>query len=90
LTRKGLAVLIPSYDRPEVLNKTSGSWLKSNLVDKVLLVVEASSEEMLKKYQRALEKYSKGRIIYKSSLGRLRSVRARNALLEMAAKQAFK
>ncbi|MEM4488636.1 MAG: glycosyltransferase [Desulfurococcaceae archaeon] len=90
MTRKGLVILIPSYDRTEVLNKSSGSWLKSNLVDKVLLIVEASSEEMLEKYQGALEKYDKGRIIYKSSPGRLGSVRARNALLKMAAKQAFK
>ena len=39
MIRKGLAVLIPSYDRPEVLDKTLSSWLKSDLVDKVLLVV---------------------------------------------------
>ncbi|MEM3437506.1 MAG: glycosyltransferase [Nitrososphaerales archaeon] len=88
--RKGLAVLIPSYDRPEVLDKTLGSWLKSNLVDKVLLIVEASSEEILEKYQRVIGKYDKGRIIYKLSLGRLGSVRARNALLDMATGQAFK
>jgi len=73
-----------------VLDKTLSSWLKSNLVDKVLLVVEASSEEVLEKYQRVVGRYNKGRIIYKLSLGRLGSVRARNALLEMAAKQAFK
>jgi len=90
LIRKGLAVLIPSYDRPEVLDKTLGSWLKSNLVDKVLLVVEASSEEVLEKYQRVVGRYDKGRVIYKLSLGRLGSVRARNALLEMVAGQAFK
>ncbi|MEM2622836.1 MAG: glycosyltransferase [Candidatus Nezhaarchaeales archaeon] len=90
MIRKGLAVLIPSYDRPEVLDKTLGSWLKSNLVDKVLLVVEASSEEVLERYQRVLEKYNKGRIIYKLSLGRLGSVEARNVLLDMASRQAFK
>jgi len=90
LIKKGLAVLIPSYDRPEVLDKTLSSWLKSNLVDKVLLVVEASSEEMLEKYQKVLGKYDKGRIIYKLSLGRLGSVRARNILLDMATGQAFK
>ena len=90
MIRKGLAVLIPSYDRPEVLDKTLSSWLKSDLVDKVLLVVEASSEEVLEKYQRVLGKYNKGRIIYKLSLGRLGSVRARNALLDMAKGQALK
>jgi len=90
LIREGLAVLIPSYDRPEVLDKTLSSWLKSNLVNKVLLVVETSSKEILKKYQKVLGKYDKGRIIYKLSLGRLGSVRARNTLLDMATGQAFK
>ncbi|MEM1582885.1 MAG: glycosyltransferase [Candidatus Bathyarchaeia archaeon] len=90
MIREGLAVLIPSYDRPEVLDKTLSSWLKSNLVNKVLLVVETSSKEILKKYQKVLGKYDKGRIIYKLSLGRLGSVRARNTLLDMATGQAFK
>ncbi len=89
MIKKSLAVLIPSYDRPEVLDKTLDSWLKLNIVNKVLLVVEASSEEVLEKYQRVIEKYNKGRIIYKLSLERLGSVKARNSLLDMAKGQAF-
>jgi len=90
LIRKGLAVLIPSYDRPDTLDKTLGSWLKSDLVDRVFLVAEASSREGLEKYRRIIEKHNKGRIIYKLSHGRLGSVKARNALLDMVAGQAFK
>jgi len=81
----GIAVLIPSYDRPEMLGITLRSWLEANSVDKVFIMGEASSRDILKKYEEIINKYNKdGRIIYKLAHKRLGSVKARNALLEMA------
>ena len=44
-----IAVLIPSYDRPQILKMTLRSWLKANFVDKVFVVAQASSSDILKK-----------------------------------------
>jgi len=87
----GIAVLIPSYDRPEMLRITLRSWLEANSVDKVFIMAEASSRDILKKYEEIINKYNKdGRIIYKLAHKRLGSVKARNALLEMALKHGCK
>jgi len=87
----GIAVLIPSYDRPEILGITLRSWLEANSVDKVFIMAEASSRDILKKYEEIINKYNKdGRIIYKLAHKRLGSVKARNALLEMALKHGCK
>jgi GT2 family glycosyltransferase len=80
-----IAVLIPSYNRPEMLNITLQSWLKANFADKVFVVAEASSSDILKRYQEVIKKHCKsGRIVYSLALERSGSVKARNALLGMA------
>jgi GT2 family glycosyltransferase len=83
----GIAVLIPSYDRPEILKITLRKWLEANFIDKIFLVAEASSRDILDKYKEVIMEYNKnGQIVYKLTLKRLGSVKARNALLEMASK----
>jgi len=80
-----IAVLIPSYDRPQILKMTLRSWLKANFVDKVFVVAQASSSDILKKYEEIINRYNKNdQIVYKLVLKKLGSVKARNALLEMA------
>jgi GT2 family glycosyltransferase len=86
-SNNGIAVLIPSYDRPEILETTLPSWLKSDGVSKVFIVAQASSKSILEKYENIIEKHKKDdRIVCKLILKRLGSVKARNALLEMASK----
>lgn len=80
-----LAVLIPSYNRPNILELTLPQWIKSKYVNKVFIVAEASSENILGKYKHILQKYERSnKLTYTLKLGRLGSVRARNILLEMA------
>jgi GT2 family glycosyltransferase len=84
LKMEHIAILIPSYDRPEILEITLPSWLKVKNVNRIFLVAEASSNDMLERYRSVLEKFSSCNIVYKLTLGRLGSVKARNILLEMA------
>jgi len=80
-----MAVLIPSYDRPEILEITLPKWLKAKYVDRIFIVAEASSYSMLEKYEKILEKYSENRkILCNLTYGRLGSIKARNTLLDMA------
>jgi GT2 family glycosyltransferase len=80
-----IAVLIPSYNRPEILEITLPRWLKAKQVDKIFVVAEASSYSMLVKYEKILEKYDENRkIVYNLTYGRLGSIKARNTLLDMA------
>jgi GT2 family glycosyltransferase len=84
-----IAVLIPSYNRPKILEITLQRWLEANFVDKIFLVAEASSKDILDKYEEIITKYSnKGnkQIIYKLTPKRSGSVKARNTLLEIASK----
>jgi len=82
-----IAVLIPSYDRPEILEITLPSWLEADGVNKVFVVAEASSRDILVKYEELFRKYNKNdRVVYKLALKRLGSVKARNVLIEMASK----
>jgi GT2 family glycosyltransferase len=82
-----IVVLIPSYDRPEMLEITLPSWLESECVGKVFIVAQASSKDIFEKYEDVIEKYKKNNeIVYKLILKRLGSVKARNALLEMTSK----
>ena len=82
-----LAVLIPSYNRPEILNFALDNWLAESCIHKVVVVAEGSSKEIFAKYQEILLRHQKsGRLIYKLSATRLGSVNARNILLKIANK----
>ncbi len=81
---EGLAVLIPSYDRPEILIISLPGWLRAVNVAEVFIVAEASSRDKLRKYEEVLERYEEsGKLVYRLHHKRLGSVRARNTLLEM-------
>ncbi|MCY0867649.1 MAG: hypothetical protein OWQ48_00225 [Desulfurococcus sp.] len=80
-----LAVLIPSYDRSEILELTLPRWLESRHVSRVIVVAQASATDILSKYRLVLEKFNNdSRLVYTLKLGRLGSVRARNLLIEIA------
>ena len=86
----GIAVLIPSYNRPEILKITLPSWLKENLI-KVFVLAEASSRDTLKKYEEIIKRCDgNGQVVYKLATKKLGSVRARNTLLKMASKHGCK
>ncbi len=80
-----VCVLMPSYDRPNIIDITLPRWLEAGDVNKVIVVAETSSEDALSKYEDVLSKYN-DRVIYVLSKGRLGSVNARNKLLELAVK----
>jgi GT2 family glycosyltransferase len=76
-------VLIPSYDRPDVLKVTLPRWLMAKRVGKVLIIAQASSEEILKRYEKILKLHAdRGKVVYKLVLGKLGSAKARNVLLD--------
>jgi len=86
-----IAVLIPSYDRTDILKTTLLGWLKAKGVDKVFVVAEASSRTILERYEEVIQKYKEsGKIVYKLVLKRLGSIRARNISLNMVANQGYK
>ncbi|MBS7610477.1 glycosyltransferase family 2 protein [Candidatus Bathyarchaeota archaeon] len=79
-----IAVLIPSYDRPDILKFTLPSWLRADCVSRVFVVAEASSQDKLEMYKDAIESFEKsGRLICKLAMTRIGSVRARNTLLDL-------
>ena len=78
-------MLIPSYNRPEILEITLPRWLKLRCIDRLFLVAEASSRDILRKYEEIVKKYEgTGKLTYMLTLGRSGSVKVRNALLDMA------
>jgi glycosyltransferase involved in cell wall biosynthesis len=86
-----VAVLIPSYDRPEVLEITLPRWINAKNVNEVFIVAEASSEHLLRKYEEFLGKLkSVDKITYKLFLKRRGSVWSRNTLLESVARKDYK
>ncbi|MEM1568445.1 MAG: glycosyltransferase [Thermofilaceae archaeon] len=80
-------VLIPSYNRPKVVNLTLFTWLRSKYVAKIVVVADADNDELRSRYEEALikinEKYG-NRVIYVVNKGRSGSVNARNMLLKLA------
>jgi GT2 family glycosyltransferase len=87
----GIVVLIPSYNRPEILEITLPNWLRADGVSKIFIVVQASSKDILEKYRNIIERYRKDcEIVCKFTPERLGSVKARNVLLEMARKNRCK
>ena len=90
-SNNGIAVLIPSYNRPEILEVTLPSWLNSEGVSKVFIMAQASSKDILEKYKNIISKYEKsGKLVCKLILKKLGSVKARNILLEMASKYNYR
>ena len=90
-SNNGIAVLIPSYNRPEILEVTLPSWLNSEGVSKVFIMAQASSKDILEKYKNIISKYEKsGKLVCKLILKKLGSIKARNVLLEMASKYNYK
>jgi len=86
-----IVVLIPSYDRPEILEITLPRWLKARHVGKVLILAQASSEEILNEYEKILKhQIDYGKVTYKLVLGRLGSVKARNVLLDLVSTYNYK
>ena len=77
-------VLIPSYDRPTILKSALQSWFAETYVEKVIVVAEGSSNEILEQYAKIFKQEKSGRLIYKLSDKRLGSVTARNILLDLA------
>jgi GT2 family glycosyltransferase len=78
-----ILIAIPSYDRPEVL----GAVLKRlpSEIPRIVVEADASSEEILKKYREVLSS-SLARIVAELHVGHRGSAKARNALLELAAR----
>lgn len=85
-TEYRIVVLIPSYDRPQILDNALNKWLSAFYVHAVIVVAEGSSAKILNRYQKILSNYQRtGRLIYKLSAKRLGSINARNLLLKLAA-----
>ncbi|MEM3713788.1 MAG: glycosyltransferase [Nitrososphaeria archaeon] len=78
-----IAVLIPSYDRPKILETALKSWLRLTIFDKVFLVIQGSSNDVLKQYSDMIKKFDH-RIKYVIINKPVGSIKARNILLEMA------
>jgi GT2 family glycosyltransferase len=78
-----ICVLIPSYDRPNIIAVTLPRWLEARDVSSVIVIAQASNEEGLSRYERVLSRYG-DKVVYILVRGRLGSVNARNKLLELA------
>jgi GT2 family glycosyltransferase len=84
-------VLIPSYDRPDVLKVTLPRWLRAMRVGKVLIIAQFTSEEILKRYEKILQPYAEcGKVFYRLVPEKLGSAKARNILLDEASAYEYK
>lgn len=84
-----VTVLIPSYDRPNMLKYTLPFWLSSYQIRKVIVMAEASTIHKAGLYEDVLGKYSATygkKLFYEVSVGRSGSVKSRNRLLSLALK----
>ena len=80
-----IGVLIPSYDRPEMLETSLLSWLNAESVNQLFIVAEASSKCKFEKYQTVLKEFAKNRqVTSKVASEKMGSVNARNYLLDLA------
>ncbi|WP_446752875.1 glycosyltransferase family 2 protein [Vulcanisaeta sp. JCM 16161] len=82
-----LCVLIPSYNRANIIGLTLPTWLRSRWVSRAIIVAESMREEEVGKYEEVLSKLNKaynGKITYVLGRGRSGSVNARNKLLKLA------
>jgi glycosyltransferase involved in cell wall biosynthesis len=78
-------VLIPSYNRPAILESCLENWLAQSCVSKVIIIAEGSSKLIYGQYLSVLSKHQKSeRVIYKLTQGRLGSIKARNLLLDLS------
>ena len=83
----GIAILIPTYNRPDLLGDALLKWLSVDSVSSVLVVAEASEKSIYLTYQELFASYNNDhRVDYRLTMNRLGSVNARNALLELARK----
>jgi len=82
---KDLAILIPSYNRPEVLRATIRSWIRTG--NDIIVTVECNNEKCAKEYKELLGSY--GNVIYEVKLARLGSVKARNRLMQKALERGY-
>ena len=80
-------IAIPSYDRPEILGFILKKLVNMKNVHGIVVVADASSQEILKAYKEILSQYS-GKITAELHFGRRGSAKARNALLELATRNA--
>jgi GT2 family glycosyltransferase len=83
-----VVVAIPSYDRPTVLDIALKRLANLENINKIVVVADSSSEQVLKAYGKVLEKY-KSKIIAHLRFGHYGSVNARNALLELLTKNPY-
>lgn len=79
-----ILITIPSYDRPEALNITLKRLVDLELVEKIVVIADASSNQILEKYRRTLSSFP-AKVVVELSLGRRGSTKARNAALSFVA-----
>lgn len=80
-----ILIAVPSYDRPRILDFTLKKLMNFKNVDRIFIVADASSQETLEAYKEILSDPT-GKIITELHLGSRGSAKARNASLELTAK----
>lgn len=82
-----IAVLIPSYRRPQIVRLTFPTWTAGGFARYLVVVADSPVREELEKYELGLKEVSRSsstEVVYELYEGRRGSVRARNRLLEIA------
>lgn len=80
-----IVVAIPSYNRPATLRTILRRLLNFEIVNKIVVVADASSQETLRSYKEVLSEHCE-KIVAELNLGYRGSTKTRNALLEMVTK----
>ncbi len=87
---RGVAVLIPSYDRPEMLELALQSWLNADSVAKIFVIAQASKQNIFEKYEEVLANFAKDDRVTCTLFSRgIGSIKARNALLDIASESNY-
>jgi len=80
-----IIVAIPTFDRPTILKTVLDKIVNFENIDKIIVAVDASSMEVMRLYEKVLSKYP-GKVVFSLNLGHRGSTKARNAALDMSAK----
>jgi GT2 family glycosyltransferase len=82
-----ITVLIPSYNRSDILKLTIDTWLRADDVKKIIILAQATREEELneyKKIKKSLEMNRDLEILFICIKKKLGSINARNMLIKLA------
>ncbi len=85
-----ILILIPSYDQPDMLKLALKNWLDADNVAQIIVIAQASTHRFFEDYKELMADFvTEKRVIFTLYPNGIGSIKARNALLDMASKSEY-